>query len=178
MFTFLSALWRRDARRLLFRNCESLKPCFSLNDAYTSMELSCSWNLLFSLHSNFTWIVSNLSSLVCMLVDVKMLSALEMRTNLENQTVIWEQEWCSINGFIVNPMDAAVVLQQLRVAKFLDACVVQRWVKLISYMVCRTWGCTWHSSAILAQYVYFKLPPWLHSNCFICWKGVSWSVWG
>lgn len=46
-------------------------------------------------------------------------------------------------------MDAAVVLQQLRVAKFLDACVVQRWVKLISYMVCRIWGCTWHSSAIL-----------------------------
>lgn len=55
-----------------------------------------------------------------MLVDVKKLSALETRTNLENQNVIWEQEWCSINGFIVNPMYAAGVSEQLRVAEFLD----------------------------------------------------------
>lgn len=53
-----------------------------------------------------------------MLVDVNMLSALETRTNLENQNVIGEQEWCAKNGFIVSPM----VSGQLRAADFLDVC--------------------------------------------------------
>lgn len=119
-------------RRQLLGNCETLKPCFLADDACISVELSWSWNLLFSLHSNFKWIVSNLGSLVCVLVDVKMLSALETRTNLENQYVIWEQERCSIKGFIVSPMHAAVVSEQLRAVDFLDICVVYHWVILIS----------------------------------------------
>lgn len=58
---------------------ETFKRRFSADDAFTSMELSWSWSLLLSLHSNFKCIVSNLS--VCMLVDIKMLSALETRNS-------------------------------------------------------------------------------------------------
>lgn len=127
------ALRRRDQRSLLLRNCKTLSPCFSVDDAYTSMEFSWSWNLLFPLHSNFKWIVSNLGGLVCVLVDVKTLSVLETRTNLENQNVVWEQEWCSINGFIVSPIRTAVVSEQLRAAEFLGVCAVYHWVNAICY---------------------------------------------
>jgi len=53
------------------------------------------------------------------LADVKKMSALETRTNLENQNMSGEQEWCSINGVIARPMTTAVVSGQLGAADFL-----------------------------------------------------------
>ena len=54
-----------------------------------------------------------------MLADVKKMSAPETRTNLENQNMSGEQEWCSINGVIARPMTTAVVSGQLGAADFL-----------------------------------------------------------
>jgi len=53
------------------------------------------------------------------LADVKKMSAPETRTNLENQNMSGEQEWCSINGVIARPMTTAVVSGQLGAADFL-----------------------------------------------------------